>query len=167
MDYLWIFNSDSLNLFIAPDTSFYTINVPQGYLHIMTGKNTTLHQNLILLKKDMRIDSSLTIKLFKNEANKNLYFEFFKEDYSQIHINALAFQIVFNKLYNQGMAIVNASLDTTVFWYKCNESLTIFENEWSIKGKQLDNDGKLYLLNNSIDSIEFILYLPISFFIGE
>ncbi len=153
LDYVWIFNSDSLNLFYLPDTSFFQINVPGGIINILTGQNITNHQNLIFLKDSVVVDSSITLHLYKNEADKNLFFEFLKEDYSPIHINALALKILYNEVYNQGLAIVNASIDTTTFWFKCNESLSIFENEWSIKGKQLDNDGKLYLLNNSIDSI--------------
>jgi len=153
MDYVWIFNSDSLNIFILPRAFSDTVIVPNGTLNILTGNNINIHQNMILLKENVVVDSSLRINFSKNEANKNIYFEFLKEDYSLLHINAIALLLMYNEHYNQGLAIINTQADTTTYWFKSNHSLSIFRNEWSVKGKQLDNNGKLYLLNNSIDSV--------------
>ena len=67
-------------------------------------------------------------------------------------INTFAL-LLYNESIEYGLLLIHLKANSPEFIFNYNGKMDVFWKEWAIKGKQISNDGDLYLLNNKIDTV--------------
>ncbi len=149
MAYIWIYNEIGIDIFVTINDTTFTIDLPSGTLHLFTGFVPSIHQHSIIILDTVQLTSLKKIKLSIADASYITKYQFLKENGDSLRINTIGFYF-FNHLLNTGLKLSHINFDTTSFKFHYNKISDYFEGEWAVKGKQLANDGNLYLLNNEL-----------------
>lgn len=147
MSYLWIFKQDQNDTLITEDATEYSRILPADTYELITGFKVSKHRFRFIYKNNIKITSDTTISIKMSEANRETRLSFLREDSTPLHINSLGFKFLC-EANGSGLNQVHLNLDSTVFIFHYNDLPDYFINSWLIKGKQLANNGNLYLINN-------------------
>lgn len=144
--YLWIYNEQGIDIFNFVNENFYVANIPGGMYHILLGYSPSEHSHSFFMRDSVSVKSDTTVIFLKNEATYNTEYKFVRENSNNLRINSIFF-MMFNNLLGTGLNINYQNIDSTSFIFKYNKISSYLNCEWAVKGKQLANDGNLYLLN--------------------
>jgi len=147
MNYLWIFKQDQNDTLITEDASEYSRDLPVGTYELITGLKVTKHRFRFFYKSNITIISDTTVIINKAEANREIRLSFVREDNTPMYINSLGFKFLC-EANGLGFSQNHLNLDSTEFIFNYNDLPDYFISSWLIKGKQLANNGNLYLINN-------------------
>ena len=147
MAYVWIYNSLGINNFISVDDSIFVTDLPAGTYHVFTGCVPSEAQHTIIILDSVELNSPTQIRISKEDARFSIIYQLVRENFDPLRINTVAFYF-FNNILNEGLRIAHRNFDSTAFVFRYNKISDYFKGEWAVKGKQLANQGNLYLLNN-------------------
>jgi hypothetical protein len=165
ISYLWIFNQNGIDIFNQINSDFCTVQIPRGFYNIILGNTSSEHSHTFLSRDSIQIYSDSTLVFSKNEATFSIEYKFQLENLSELRINTISF-LMFNNMLDSGLHIRQPNIDSTSFLFNYNNLPRYFDCEWAVKGKQLANQGNLYLLNGQMfnsDQDTLITNDPINF----
>jgi hypothetical protein len=149
MEFIYMISNDSIIIsdFRAGDNYFFE-NVPIGHYYIFTiyYEQEKPYQNT-LFYKELEFSSNDTLEIKFHEADKKKVFQLKRIDNDKLVLNNINFYFKY-KAFQLGLKLLHCPITTEEFILNYNNFPdSIFENEWSVKGKQPLNNGDLYLLN--------------------
>jgi len=152
MEFIYMISNDSI---IFSDfnsaENYYFEDVPIGNYHIFTiyYEQENSYQNT-LFYNEMEFTSNDTLQIRFEDADKKKVFQLKRIDSGEIVINNINF-IFIHKKFQRGLKLLHCPITTQEFTLSYNHFPdSVFENEWSVKGKQPLNSGNLYLLNGEL-----------------
>lgn len=145
--YVWIYNEKGIDVFDLINNEFYFANLPYGRYHILLGNSPSIHSHSLFIRDSVSVKSNTTVTFFKKEATYITEYKFVREDSNPLRINSIFFTML-NNILGTGLKVAHQNIDSTSFLFRYNKIPSYLDCEWSVKGKQLANEGNLYLLNN-------------------
>ncbi|MEJ2105358.1 MAG: T9SS type A sorting domain-containing protein [Ignavibacteriaceae bacterium] len=147
MAFVWIYNNLGIDNFVMVDDSVYSIDLPVGTYNVFTGFAPTESQHTIIILDSIELNSPTQLRISRENARFSIKYQLVRENFDALRINTIAFYF-FNNILNKGLRITHRNFDSTAFVFRYNKISNYFKGEWAVKGKQLANQGNLYLLNN-------------------
>ncbi len=163
MQFLLLLDENDNEFLDYSSNTEFNVSVRKGKYILMTVYyDEQIPEENTFFYKEFTVNKDTSIILYLDEANKVKEFKLLRIDGSNLVINQISF--LFSNKNNYGIRLENVELNSTFFVLLYNSLPTInFSREWRIKGKQLFNNGDLYLLNgelNAIDDYEVIINDP-------
>jgi hypothetical protein len=154
MDYIWLFNEDGYQQYSNLDTNYISLELPQGIYTLVTGMYNSENERSDMIQDsiDLNQNHPVALQLSQEEIDKTITFTFLKPNFQSIVINTFAL-LLYNESIEYGLLLIHLKANSPEFIFNYNGKMDVFWKEWAIKGKQISNDGDLYLLNNKIDTI--------------
>ena len=165
MAYIWIYNNMGIDNFIPVNDSVFMMDLPAGIYHIFTGFTPSECQHTIIILDSIELNSPTQIRISREGAKFSIKYLLVRENFEPLRINSIAFYF-YNNIINEGLKITHTNFDSTAFVFRYNKISNYFKCEWAVKGKQLANQGNLYLLNNEFkdfDRDSVIVNNPVNF----
>ncbi|MCF8242943.1 MAG: T9SS type A sorting domain-containing protein [Melioribacteraceae bacterium] len=149
MPFVWIISDKGFQLTDYIESSFYSVSLPDGRYTILTinYNPSFVNRNMVFIKQIM-VNCNEQIEIDITEASKLKKLKLLRADNEELILNQVTFEITFNLFDNFRFGLSHASLSTSEFDLYYNQIPPIFTFEWFIKGKQPQNNGDLYLINN-------------------
>jgi hypothetical protein len=155
MDYVFFYNRYGIEgdtLITLADTTM-TISRPEGIYLILVGKfDTTFHHTLIA-KDSIELIAPTEVQVLKQEADHTIRFSLFKRTGGSLYKSVISFYF-YSRLSKPGLRISSFRAGADTFTLKTNNIPPYFDQEWAAKGKQLDNDGNIYLVSGELKTTQ-------------
>ena len=155
MDYVWLYNkseSEGDTLVIVEDSSL-TITRPEGIYLLFAGKFDTTFQHTLITKDSIELYLPIEVQLFREDAKNSMQFVLFKETSTALFKSVITFYF-YSRLNKPGLSISNFGAGSVPFILNYNKIPPYFDQEWAVKGKQLHNDGNLYLVSGELKTTQ-------------
>ena len=151
MDYVFFYNKFGIEgdtLITLADTTI-TVSRPEGSYLLFVGKFDTTFQHTLIAKDSIELIAPMEVQVFKQEAYHTIRFSLFKETGGPLYKSVISFYF-YSRLNKPGLRISSFRADADTFTLKTNNIPPYFDQEWAVKGKQLDNDGNIYLVSGEL-----------------
>lgn len=146
MGMIWIYNSQ-IDTFNNRVNYQFTVNLPQGIYNILTAYRPFQNQSTVIVRDSIVLNAPTIVNIDKQEAAHTCFYQFTRENGAPLHINAFVGYLI-HEVLRKGVALYFVNINTKTMVVRYNHIPQYFIKDWAVKGKQNDNGGNLYLLNN-------------------